>query len=216
MAGIDKTYVSSWEDYCRVLNWCFNNEFTCPNGTVIRFYPYEWEEKSFKDGNKLPVLNTSYTEDYFLIKHCPLEVVQNRMHEVYDEGYITRVKNGTSGFDTFVRPEKISKIKLIKKPLFYNPSKYFWKYKRKYIRDKYSVSVTLPENWDGYAWYNEHNEQWLLPNELGGWTTSHATLKCKSWKALIRKIMTWHLPKGTIINVCHFRLTGGACKFIVK
>lgn len=216
MAGIDKTYVDNWTDYCSIVEWCKNNSFVCPNGTVIRFYPYEWDEDSFKDGGEHPVLNTSYTQDYFLIKNCPLKPIQDRMKQVYNKEYVESVKNGTSEFDTFIKPEKISKIKLIKKPLFYKPSKYFWKRKGKRVRDLYCVSVRLPEIWDGYAWYDEDREQWLLPNELGRWTISDATLKCKSWKALIRKIMTWHLPKGTILNVCHFRLTGGACKFIVK
>ena len=215
MAGIDKTYVSSWKDYCDIVEWCRNNEFVCPNGTVIRIYPYEWEEENFKDGEDLPVLNTSQVQDYFLIKHCPLETVQNRMREVYDHDYINAIIHGVSEYDKFVRPEKIRKIKLIEKPQYYNPAKYLRNGRIK-IRDKYCVDIKLPDGWDGYAWYNENAEQWILPHELGNWTISHAILKCNTWKALIRKIMTWHLPKGSIIHVNHFRLSGGDCKFIVK
>lgn len=91
MAGIDKTYVNNWDDYCAIVEWCKNNSFTFPNGIEVRFGYYEWNEESFIDGKELPVLNTSYTQDYFLIKHCPIKVVQERMREVYPGHYVQSI-----------------------------------------------------------------------------------------------------------------------------
>ena len=216
MAAIDKTYVNNWKDYCEIVDWCKHNKFTCPNGTVIRFYPYEWEEHHFENGDEHPVLNTSHTQDYFLIKYCPIQVVQNRMKEVYPEDYYESILNGTSKFDTFVKPPKVNHIKLIKKPVYNEPGKYYNKYRKKWILDRYTVDIDLPEDWVGYAWYNEDTQQWKLPGELGRWTVGSPILKCKSWKALVRKIRSWYLPKDTIIKVSHFRFTGGECEFIVK
>lgn len=220
MAAIDKTYISNWEDYIAIKEWCDKNEFICPNGMKIKIYPYEWTKEDFEESvrnsldNDVPVLNTSNTQDYFLIKHCPITVVQNRMIGCYGKEYVDSVKNGTSVFDTFVRPAKISRIRLVHKPKFYEPSRYFRN--NRWIQDKYSVSVKLPDGYeDGYAWYNEDYNQWLLPNELGYLTISSAILKCKTWKALIRQIRKWHLPVGSKIRVNHFRLTGGDCEFLV-
>lgn len=216
MAAIDKTYVDNWKDYSEIVEWCENNSFVCPNGAIIKFYPYDWDEEDFKDGKEHSVLNTSYTQDYFLIKFCPLEVIQNRMKEVYDEEYYQSVLNGTSDYDKFVRPPKVNKIKLVKKPDYYKPDKWFNDYTKRWIRDKYSVDIEIPEEWGKYPWYNEEIDQWLMPNELGKWTISSPILKIKSWKALIRKIRSWYLPKGTIIKVSHFKWSGGECEFIVK
>lgn len=216
MAAIDKTYVNNWEDYCKIIDWCKNNSFTCPNGTIIRFYPYKWEKHNFKDGWERPILNTSYTEDYFLIKYCPIKVIQDRMKEVYDEEEYNSILNGTSEFDKFVRPTKVNHIKLIKKPHYYRPAKYFSRYSKKWILDKYTVDIDLPGEWGKYPSYNENDQQWLLPNELGIGTISSPDLKCKSWKALIRKIRSWYLPKGTIIRIGYLRFYREECKFIVK
>lgn len=216
MAAIDKTYVNNWKDYCEIVDWCKKNKFTCPNGTVIRFYPYEWEEHHFENGNEYPVLNTSQTQDYFLIKYCPIQVVQNRMKEVYDEDEYMSILNGTSEFDKFVRPPKVDHIKLIKKPYYYEPDKYYSKTYGSWTRDSFEIDVELPDDWTGYAWYNDDSQQWVLPYELGTWNCNKAFPKCKSWKALIRKIRSWYLPKGTIIKVSFFRFTGGECEFIVK
>lgn len=105
MAGIDKTYCRTWEEYQEVVKWARENKFTCPNGTVIEPIEsvYEWNEDSFDGERKLPILNTSQSLDYFLIKHCPIEIVQERMKEVYGEDYVESIKNRTSEYDLFVR-----------------------------------------------------------------------------------------------------------------
>ena len=89
MASIDKTYVSKYTDYKALKEWTEGVEFTAPNGIKFRpsEYIYEWEESDFEPGHQLPVMNTPQGLDYFLIKHCPFEFVQNRMQEVYTDLY---------------------------------------------------------------------------------------------------------------------------------
>ena len=220
MAAIDKTYVRTWEEYCEIVEWCKTASFTCPNGTVIKFYCCEWNENSFKnleENRSLPVLNTSHTQDYFLMKYCPIKVVQDRIRDVYSDEYIESVLNGTSKWDTFVRPDKISKLKVIQEPKRKSGCKYYNKFYKRKVKDIYCVSISLPEEYGNYPWYDDDDsQQWVLPYELGNVGASHAIFRVKSYKALIRKIMSWHLPKGTIIEAEFLRHYGGECKFIVK
>lgn len=214
MAGIDKTYVTTWEDYCAIVEWCNNNSFICPNGTKVSFFCYGWEEEDFDDNSEIPVFNTSQTQDYFLIKYCPIKVVQDRMREVYPAQYVESILNGTSKFDTFVRPPKINKLRLIKKPKYKNPIKHKNLFGRSYY-DCFYVGIKLPEQWGKYpSYYNEDTQQWILPYELGGYG-GNSFIRVKSWKALIRRMRTWHLPKGTVINVRFFYYLGGESKFVV-
>lgn len=102
MAAIDKTYVSSYEDYRKVIDWARTAEFVCPNGkkfSVIDYCYYtdkseEEIREMLRKNREIPVMNTPVRLDYFLIKHCPIELVQERMKEVYDTGFYDAVKNG--------------------------------------------------------------------------------------------------------------------------
>lgn len=40
MAGIDKTYITSYEDYKKVVDWCKDKSFKLSNGQVI--YPSDF------------------------------------------------------------------------------------------------------------------------------------------------------------------------------
>ena len=74
MAAIDKTYVSTWEEYNEYVKWAKDRVFVCPNGTKIRpiDYVYDYGYEHF-DGEIERVLhNTPTSLDYFLIKECPI------------------------------------------------------------------------------------------------------------------------------------------------
>ena len=79
MAGIDKTYVKTWQEYQDLVNWLEQNQFKCPNGDIIEIPHYGWSKEDFDGERERPVLNTTQEEDYFLIKYCPLQFVQDRM-----------------------------------------------------------------------------------------------------------------------------------------
>lgn len=110
MAAIDKTYVSSYEDYRRIVNWARTAEFVCPNGEKLSVIDYCYHTDKSEDevremirkSNAIPVMNTPIRLDYFLIKYCPIELVQERMKDVYDDGFYDTVKNGAE-FNEVVR-----------------------------------------------------------------------------------------------------------------
>ena len=196
MAGIDKTYLSDYEEYQKFLEWAKNKTYTCPNGTVIHVYDYVynyWTKESMEVCER-PVMNTPQSLDYFLIKDCPFEFVQERMREVYNEEFVNSVLNGTSEYDTFKYPEEKSKIKIVKRYYWMKHKNYLYRDQR---RRKYYFFIDVYLG-DYSLDYSSYIKRFLLPDELGIWTCS-SCWKCRSVKALIRTIRKWNLPKGCTI-----------------
>lgn len=220
MAAIDKTYVSSFEEWKEVMDWARTAKFTCPNGMVLNVIDYcynsDYTEEEIKEWlseqGEIPVMNTSNELDYFLIKYCPIQLVQDRMRCVYSENYIESVLNGTSKYDKFVKPEVGKHFKCIKKPLWNYTLKWFNQYYNKYFKGFYDVDVMYKGN---YLWYNEICDCWKLDDELGYSTISGATVRCHSIKALVRKLKKWNLPVGAIVKVTG-KYVGEECEFLVK
>lgn len=199
MAAIDKTYVSSYEDWKEIIDWAKKTVFTCPNG--IKFHVIDWcytysdsTEDDIRDclnnHKTIPVMNTPQALDYFLIKYCPIKVVQDRLREVYNSDFIDSVLKGISIYDTFVKPNFGKHYKFIKKPkLYYNSICYY-------------VDVTIPKEISLYPSYNMEYNIWLMDNELGYATTHNGSFcfRVKSLKSLIRTFRKWKLPIGTKID----------------
>jgi hypothetical protein len=122
MAAIDKTYTDSWRNYCNLKEWASKSKFICPDGTIVDISKsvYGWlEEREFGKGRFLPVMSTSWVSDYYLIKYCPLDFVQKRMIEVYNEEFVQSVNNGKSEYDFFTKEGRYGKhFKVLKTPLY--------------------------------------------------------------------------------------------------
>lgn len=212
MAGIDKTYVSNYEDWKEITEYMKNTVFTCPNGIKLEginylYYPdikQEEVEEWLSKRKSIPVMNTTCSMDYFLIKYCPIKVVQDRMNEVYNEDYIEAIKNSTSEYDTFVRPKGGKHVSIIEKPKQRYTYKWFNDYLNRYRKTGFRVTLRYPESLEGaYQEYNEDYDMFIFPFELGYQTESggFTLTNCKSLKALIRKIIKWKLPIGTKVFV---------------
>lgn len=219
MAAIDKTYVTSYKDYTDYREWAVKHKFKCPNGMVLypSDYIYEWDESDFDGEREIPIMNTPQTLDYFLIKHCPLGFVQERMAIVYGEEYYNSVKNGTSVYDTFKSPKLGRKFKRINRGRFsrYNTLFPYYRYNDKGKRTNANSLFSIDVLYDGSClWYNEEFDKFLLPYELGISTSSGAR-GCKTVKALMRKIRKWKLPIGAIVKVCG-RYVGEEWEFRIK
>lgn len=227
MAGIDKTYVKSFEDFIAVRDWMRNYERILPNGMVLKgrnylYYDDTDEEdikKAFEDNEEceIPIMNTSDVMDYFLIRECPLNVVQQRMREVYEEEYIRSVKNGTSEYDTFVRPEGGKHLRLTKKPKRNYHYKWYSVYSKKKVRDKFNIDrIILPDGTSTGIYYSDEYDYWTLPHELccGSWNSS-PIFPIKSLKALARKILKWKLPIGTRVRFSAFNYCEMEGEFLV-
>lgn len=225
MAGIDKTYAKTWEEYETLVEWTKDKEFICPNG--MKLYPmnciYIWEkddyEKSYNNHKeKYPnedfefaVLNTTWAMDYFLIKYCPLEFVQNRLKQAYGKDYVKSILDGTSVFDTYNRNVG-TKVKIIKYPKFGNKGKLCEKKRRmKFIEVENTYN---PHSLNDILWYNEDYDYWVSFNEIGYHTSSMCNKNINSTKAMIRQIRKWKLPKGTIVKWCG-RFVDNVFEFLV-
>lgn len=195
MAAIDKTYVNNYEDWKRVIDYARSTTFTCPNGTRIRLIDYcyypdasESEIKEWlSEKEEIPVMNTSFSVDYFLIKHCPIDIVQKRMREVYDEDYYNGVKNGTNKYDTFPCEGKIGTRVVLRKRG--NRSNHI-------SRGHYFVYA---EHDEVTLWWSDEIGRFLWHKELGVWS-SNCFNGCKTLKALIRRLRKMKLPKGAVVK----------------
>lgn len=206
MAGIDKTYTKSWEEYQSLIEWCKDKSFTLKNGDVIHpsNYIYKWDKENFDGEKLLPVWNTPTYLDIWLIRNCPLEFIQDRLKEQYgggwskeaftehnDEDMYHQILTYTSPYDLFERKgsHKFS-IKYTQNEKIKDDDLFWW------------VNV-LDFGW----WYNEKHKMWYHDDEALPIGSSHAHFKGNiSKRKLARIIKHWNLPKGTQIRfVCDYK-----------
>lgn len=211
MAGIDKTYAKTWDEYKEVLDWCKSvGIVTDEYGN--RLYPYSWlyntqlTETDFgKDelGNDkwCTIWNTGSIQDLYIIRHCPCKVVQERMREVYHADYIQDVLDFNTEYDKFKRPEN-------KDPHF----TIMWKKRPKYKTKKVSWSIyAYGENGKLYEFdtptFDEYEDRWLFPYDTY-YTEDYDYTKyfkgALTNRRIYRKLRKWGLPKGTKLRFIGF------------
>ena len=210
MAAIDKTYLNDFAVYQEFINWAKNTVYTCPNGVklpVINYVLTYWTEEAMREKSR-PVLCSSFTLDYFLIKYCPFEFVQSRLREVYSEQYYNDVLDGVSEYDKFVYPEIATKFTVVRGKNMKHKN-YLWRLKG----HKYKFFTRAEYN-DTVLWYNDELKRFLLPDELGEPSCSHF-YGSASVKSLIRKLRKMNIPKNTILE-CHARYVGENLLILAK
>lgn len=114
MAGIDKTYVKSWEEWNSIMEWVRSHdaEVDSDHTKLSEYLPVYYElddncdvvEGSERDFTKDEVedmlqyapevafWSTGWAVDYWLIRNCNLPVIVNRLHEQYGDDF-ERIKN---------------------------------------------------------------------------------------------------------------------------
>lgn len=80
MANIDKTYLSSKEDYYKIKEWA--KQYPIIYQSLCQ-YTDDFLDK-FKE---FPIWNTNRMQDVILAQHCPFKVVQKRLKEQYPDEY---------------------------------------------------------------------------------------------------------------------------------
>ena len=199
MAAIDKTYVSSWEEYKEIRDWAIKTNVIYPNGDIGSkminwfYFPY-LTEGDFKEDKEYILWNTSEIVDMFLYKHCPFELVQERLKEQYsDLSYLDREPiNEHEVGNHFIIPKKfINRI-------------VYWQW--------YCIAVKYNERYWGY---NAETDQWVSTNELGKFHQYYLYIKLTSKKALARQIRKWNLPKGAAISINCMRYLH-KCKIVIR
>lgn len=211
MAGIDKTYTRSWEEYQSLVEWCKGKSFTLKNGDVIRpsRYIYEWDKECFDGEKSLPVWNTPTYLDIWLIRNCPLKFIQDRLKEQYGGGWSKEAFTDHNDEDMY------HQILHYRSPYDVWRSKGSHKFSIEYkqnekIKDDnlfWWVDV-LTWGW----WYNEKHNMWYHDDEALPIGCNHAHFRGNiSKRKLARLIKRWDLPKGTQI-----RFTGDYKRYIQK
>ena len=113
MSAIDKTYVSSWEQWKELKDWVWDKEIHLKNGLISRprgcmYYPeygekevtewlenvrksnmehYGWTYEEALENSDIPFWNTPTYVDIWLIRNCPIEWVQDRLKSQYGGGW---------------------------------------------------------------------------------------------------------------------------------
>lgn len=112
MAGIDKTYISTYKEFDEIRNWAKEQKVPYGNKTVLltdfMFYPdlteEEWnEDLEYSVKHEMEALGISREEsiesyekalwntptfvDVWLIRNCPFDTVQDRLKEQYGGGW---------------------------------------------------------------------------------------------------------------------------------
>ena len=86
MAGIDKTYTDSYEEYKEFKDWADKQVLTFFNGhkECIGDWVWSYEKDDFSNG-EIPIMNTPTWLDIYLIQNCKSDFVIERMKSVYGE-----------------------------------------------------------------------------------------------------------------------------------
>ena len=217
MAGIDKTYIKTYNQYKEVCDWCKDIVVTFGINKNIKFKPSDFINEYTKDDfNQLPengelvLWNTPQYMDEWLIKNCPIDFIQNRLKEQYGDDY-DDIKNGNC--ETYKRNGLGKKIhfKVIKKPCTHHRFNFL------YINKQFKIKV-YKENkkcmWDirikdenCYWFYNKQYDYWTNNLEKLPYDSFTCTLKKKNLniKSICRYLKKWNLPaniKITIDNIC--------------
>lgn len=184
MAGIDKTYTDSYNDYKEFKDWANKQTVTFFDGHKEYIGDWVWkrDEEDFSNG-EIPIMNSPTWLDVYLIQNCKSEFVIKRMKKVYDKQY-----------------EEFKSVDLTAKP-----PKEFQQNRKIVIRNNNKTKFPLHSKpygskikwWlqcDDPFWYNEETKIWIHWSSFYPHDTNTAHIK--STKALIRHLRKQYLPKG--------------------
>jgi hypothetical protein len=191
VAGIDKTYVTCWEDYVEVKDWALQVGVVRDDFGNI-FSPIDWlpeyEETNFTGRRELVLWNTPTYFDVWLIRYCPIDFIQGRLKQQYGSSYI-EIKERRSEYDHYVRPAASSHFKVL--PLSSFPR----------IRAR-----------NLWLYIQSESSDWMYDDETGEW---HHWLECRQWntntmdakgpitrRKLKRIISKCGFPAGVKLRVC--------------
>lgn len=191
MAGIDKTYTDSYEEYKEFKDWADKQILIFFNGHKVCIGDWVWSyDKEDFDGGEIPIMNTPTWLDIYLIQNCKSDFVLNRMKSVYGE-------------ETFKKFQNID----LTAPL---PRKYKQNRKITIKRNKRTEFPLHDIPYGGGRWWLQCNDNFGYCDESDVWSSydryyphNTNTSHIKSIKGLIKHLKKQYLPKGIT-----FRLSG--------
>jgi len=190
MAGIDKTYIDSYEDYKEFKDWAEKQVLTFFNGYKVCIGDWVWDYKKedFSNG-EIPIMNTPTWLDIYLIQNCKSQFVLDRMKSVYGEEShkeFQAIDLTAKPSDDFrqnrkitIKRDKITKFPIHKKP--YGGKLKWWLQSNNGFGycDKTKV-------WSSYENHYPHNTN-----------TAHV----RSIKGVVRHLRKQYLPKGVTFKL---------------
>ena len=190
MAGIDKTYTNSYKDYKEFKDWADKQIviFFDGHSECIGDWVYNYDEDYF-DGTEIPIMNTPTWLDVYLINHCPVKFVVDRMKSVYGDSY-----NDYLNIEEFTKiPEGYEQNRKI----VIKPSKGC---KFPFKRKMFKSTAGKGKSWwwlqcDDNFWYNDETKKWIHWDSLYPHNTNTSHHKNAN-KSLIRFLRKQYLPKG--------------------
>jgi len=190
MAGIDKTYADSYEDYKEFKTWADKQMLTFFNGYKVCIGDWVWDyEKEDFDGGEIPIMNTPTWLDIYLIQNCKSDFVLERMKSVYGEDSYKDFKI----IDLTAKPPKEyqqnRKIKIKR----YNRSKF--PLHKKPFGGKMWWWLQCNDDF----WYNDETKTWTSFDNYYPHNTNTAHIT--SIRAIVRHLRKQYLPKGITFTI---------------
>ncbi len=183
MAGIDKTYTSSYQEYREFKDWADTQVITFYDGHKVCAgdWVYGLEEGDFT-GRQTPIMNTPTWLDTYLIQNCPVEFVQERMRSVYGDYY---EELNSKPFPSRPIGKQNRKIKVTRNERTRFP-----------IHNKAFGIWWLQCN--GSLWLNDETKTWADPDEYPTYTN---TAHFKTVKSVVRHLRKQYLPDGVSFTI---------------
>lgn len=190
MAGIDKTYTDSYENYKMFKVWADSQSVKFFNGHVENIGDYVWqlEENDFQHG-EIPIMNSQTWLDVYLLQHCKSQFVLDRLNEVYGESTIKDFKQHklwTQPSNEY-RPYRQIKIKCCESSNFPLHNHVYDGKMRWWVQSQ-----------NGYL-YHEKSKTWVSPDSL--YPSNTNTAHIKSIKGVVRHLRKQYLPKGISFRI---------------
>lgn len=230
MAYIDKIYVKTKAQAEEFKEWCRHQFVTDKYGKTVSLHRWCNEKNvidsfDWSSGEK-PVFSATWDLDYYIIKNCPFDYIQDRLKIMYGEDTYNGIKNGTydpvaerpkscvgPGYHYNIFPVETFDNHLFNKPVAncFHISIY-----KNHITENsdYLQFVGYNHNWCSHSIYDKNGEvkkRYRVKEQIGTWDSlfdfviadSHSEdcCDCKSIKALTRRIRKWGLPIGTVLIV---------------
>lgn len=190
MAGIDKTYTDSYEEYKEFKDWANKQELTFFNGYKVCIGNWVWDyKKEDFDGEEIPIINSPTWLDIYLIQNCKIEFILNRMKYVYGEdAYNEFLTVDLTAFPPkeFQQNRKIiiTRNKDTRFPLHSKP-----------FDGKTKWWLQCEDNF----WYHERTKIWTHYDNYYPHNTNTAHIS--SIKGIVRHLRKQYLPKGAKFRI---------------
>lgn len=230
MAGIDKTYVSTWKEWKELHDWAIDRVANFKNGSLRHLKQFmfnlDMTEEEFNErancirqryyhGDKnaiihIPFWSTPEYLDVWLARNCPLSIVRNTLITQYGESWLSAIDSGNSDYNS-IREKGVGKdfvYKVLEEPKFHHIHRF--KYKdRQYKTCTYKankntewfVDLKTPVGSDDL--YCDDFDNWVSWRDAVPMMSSSKIIKGKTptIKSIIRMIKHWDVPNGTIVTV---------------